>query len=65
MPKHEINLPKSAIEARPVGEPVASVPLDRTAIRAGYDVALMLPPGRYRLRVVDIGPWRKSRASGK
>ncbi|WP_294189627.1 hypothetical protein [uncultured Sphingomonas sp.] len=42
------------IEARPVGEPVTSVPLDRVAIRAGEDVALMLPPGRYQLRAINV-----------
>lgn len=42
------------IEARPVGEPDASVPIDRVAIRAGNTVALMLPPGRYALRVIDV-----------
>lgn len=42
------------IEARPDGEPPASVPMDRVAIRPGEDVALMLPPGRYRLRVIDV-----------
>lgn len=42
------------IEARPEGEPQTAVPMDRVAIRPGEDVALMLPPGRYRLRFVDI-----------
>lgn len=42
------------IEARPVGEPVTSVPIDRVAIRQGEDVALMLPPGRYRLRAIEV-----------
>ena len=42
------------IEARPVGEPVISVPVDRVAIRPGEDVALMFPPGRYRLRAIDV-----------
>lgn len=53
----------TVVEARPVGEPAASVPMDRIAIRAGDDVALMLPPGRYQLRVIDMGPWRAPRAS--
>lgn len=53
------------VEARPVGEPAASVPLDRIAIRAGDDVALMLPAGRYRLRVIDVGPTRGSDTAGK
>ncbi|HXH16097.1 MAG TPA: hypothetical protein VNJ10_08185 [Sphingomonas sp.] len=44
------------VEARPVGEPATSVPMDRVAIRAGEDVALMLPPGRYRLRIIDFAP---------
>lgn len=47
------------VEARPVGESVASVPMDRVAIRAGEDVALMPPPGRYRLRIIDVGSSRK------
>ncbi len=42
------------IEARPEGEPVASVPMDRVAIRPGENVALMLPPGRYQLRAIDV-----------
>lgn len=42
------------IEARPDGEPPTSVPMDRVAIRPGEDVALMLPPGRYRLRILDV-----------
>lgn len=42
------------IEARPLGEPATSVPMDRVAIRPGEDIALMLPPGRYRLRFVDV-----------
>lgn len=42
------------VEARPVGETEASVPMDRVAIRPGEDVALLLPPGRYRLTVVDV-----------
>lgn len=41
------------IEARPEGESDASIPMDRVAVRAGEDVALMLPPGRFRLRVID------------
>lgn len=44
------------IEARPIGEPSISVPLDRVAIRPNEDVALMLPPGRYQLRVIDVPP---------
>ena len=42
------------IEARPVSETSASVPMDRVAIRPGEDVALMLPPGRYKLRIIDV-----------
>lgn len=42
------------IEARPVGEPVEAVPMDRVAIRPGEVVSLMLPPGRYQLRVTDV-----------
>lgn len=44
------------IEARPVGEPDTSVPLDRVAIRPGDDTALMLPPGRYSVRVIEVRP---------
>lgn len=47
------------IEARPDGEPETSVPMDRVAIRPGEDVALMLAPGRYRLRIVDVQPEEK------
>ena len=50
------------VEARRLGEPVASVPMDRVAIRAGEDVALMLPPGRYQLRIVDVAPAPRSRS---
>ena len=49
--------PKSGwrvIEARPVGEPATSVPMDRVAIRANEDIALSLPPGRYQLRSIDV-----------
>lgn len=42
------------IEARPLGEPVTSVPMERVAIRPGEDIALMLPPGRYHLRAIDV-----------
>lgn len=42
------------IEARPFDETVNSVPLDRVAIRPTDDVALMLPPGRYQLRLIDV-----------
>ncbi|MBY0582142.1 MAG: hypothetical protein K2P68_04390 [Sphingomonas sp.] len=42
------------IEARPVNEPVASVPMDRVAIRPDEDVGLLLPPGKYQLRVIDV-----------
>ncbi len=42
------------VEARPVGESQASVPMDRVAIRPGEDVALLLPPGRYQLKVMDV-----------
>lgn len=41
------------IEARPEGESPATVPMDRVAIWPGEDIALLLPPGRYRLRVLD------------
>lgn len=44
----------SVIEARPVGEAVDAVPMDRVAIRPGENIALMLPPGRYYLRGVDV-----------
>jgi hypothetical protein len=43
------------IEARPLGEPDLSVPMDRVAIRPGEDIALLLPPGRYALRAIDVG----------
>lgn len=42
------------IEARRVGEPISSVPMDRVAIRPGENIALMLPPGRYQLRAIDV-----------
>lgn len=42
------------IEARPVDEPSTSVPMDRVAIRPGEKVVLLLPPGRYRLRAIDV-----------
>jgi hypothetical protein len=42
------------IEARPLGEPASSVPIDRVAIRPGEDIALMLPAGRYNLRGIDV-----------
>lgn len=42
------------IEARPVGEAITSVPMDRVAIRPGENIALMLPPGRYQLRAIDV-----------
>ncbi|PCD02634.1 hypothetical protein COC42_14690 [Sphingomonas spermidinifaciens] len=42
------------VEARPEGQNTASIPIDRVAIRPGEDIALMLPPGRYRLRVIDL-----------
>lgn len=48
------------IEARPLGEPVTSVPMDRVAIRPGEDIALMLPPGQYRLRVIDVPKAKKT-----
>ena len=45
------------IEARPVGEPTHSVPMDRVAIRPGEaNVALMLPPGAYTVRAIDLMP---------
>lgn len=49
------------IEARPLSEPNTSVPLDRVAIRARDDIALMLPPGKYRLRIIDV-PSAKARS---
>lgn len=42
------------IEARPAGEPDTAVPMDRVAIRPGDDTALMLPPGRYDLQIIDV-----------
>ncbi len=42
------------IEARPVGEPTNSVPMDRVLVGAGEDVVLMLPSGRYAVRAFKI-----------
>lgn len=42
------------IEARPVGEPDTSVPVDRVAIGPGEDIALLLPPGHYHVRAIDV-----------
>ena len=42
------------IEARPLGEPDTSVPVDRVAIRPGEDIGLLLPPGRYHIRAIDV-----------
>lgn len=42
------------IEARPLGEPDTSVPIDRVAIRPGEDIGLLLPPGRYHVRAIDV-----------
>ncbi|MDG5488782.1 hypothetical protein NYR55_09145 [Sphingomonas sp. BGYR3] len=42
------------IEARLAGEPVTAVPMDTVAVRPGEDVALLLPPGRYTLRAIDV-----------
>jgi len=42
------------IEARPVGEPATSVPIDRVAVRESDAVALMLPPGRYAERAIVV-----------
>lgn len=55
---HTLNPTKGwrVIEARPVGEPTGSVPMDRVAIRPGENVALLLPPGRYQLRAIDVAP---------
>lgn len=50
------------VEARVEGEPRGAVPMDRVAIRPGEDVALLLPPGRYRLGVIDVAPAAKSPA---
>ncbi|MES2420381.1 MAG: hypothetical protein V4595_03685 [Pseudomonadota bacterium] len=47
------------IEARPIGEPDTSVPVDRVAIRPNEEIALMLPPGRYHVRTIDVTPDRK------
>jgi len=51
------------VEARPDGEPATSVPMDRVAIRPGEDIALMLPPGRYNLRLIDPSPRPQEPAS--
>lgn len=53
------------IEARPLGEPATSVPLDRVAIRPGEDIALMLPPGRYHLRVIDVPANQNNKSTSK
>ncbi|MBA3837157.1 MAG: hypothetical protein C0499_05815 [Zymomonas sp.] len=42
------------IEARSLGEPDTAIAMDRVAIRPGEDIALMLPPGRYRIRAIDL-----------
>jgi hypothetical protein len=42
------------IEARPLGESDTSVPIDRVAIRPGEDIGLLLPPGRYHVRAIDV-----------
>jgi hypothetical protein len=48
------------VEARPVGEPVTSVPMDRVAFRPSEDIALLLPPGRYHLRIIDLPRTKKT-----
>lgn len=61
-------LPKAGwrvVEARPANEPDSSVPMDRVAIRPGESIALMLPPGRYRLRTIDIEPPRTLEPEGR
>ncbi|MDJ0922567.1 MAG: hypothetical protein QNI84_15675 [Henriciella sp.] len=47
----------AVIEARRLDEPEEAVPIDSVAIRPGEDVALMLPPGRYRVRAVRPAPF--------
>lgn len=42
------------VEARPMGEPDTSVPVDRVAIRPGEDIGLLLPSGRYHVRAIDV-----------
>jgi hypothetical protein len=39
-------------DARPVGEPLNSVPMDRILLRPGETLPLLLPPGRY-----DVSVW--------
>lgn len=53
------------IEARPLGEPTTSVPVDRVAIRPGENIALMLPPGQYRLNVIDVPRSHGDRSSAR
>ncbi|MDA9918375.1 hypothetical protein N9D37_00610 [Erythrobacter sp.] len=42
------------VEARLEGEPEAAIPMDRVLVRAGENVDLLLPPGRYQLRAVRV-----------
>lgn len=43
------------VEARAASEPDDATPMDRVLVLPGEDVALALPPGKYRLRAVSIG----------
>lgn len=42
------------VEARFTDEPDEAIPVDRVLVRPGEDVALMLPPGTYRVRAVAL-----------
>lgn len=62
----------SVVEARRMDEPDEAVPIDRVAVRPGEDVALMLPPGRYRVwlsacqtpfRKPQVAAWIKASTS--
>jgi hypothetical protein len=45
-------------DARPVGEPLNSVPVDRILLRPGETLPLLLPPGRYNVTVwTEKGGW--------
>lgn len=53
------------IEARLGNEQPTAVPMDRVAIRPGEDIALMLPPGRYRLLAIDVPAGEKTTCAGR
>lgn len=43
------------VQAFADGEPDDAVPVDHVVVREGRDAVLVLPPGRYRVRVIDAG----------